>query len=107
MTQDFPELPTPDGAEDDHSHDMPTPSKEEVKVDGKGIVAEESEITIAEAVIKTGADAAQHLLPLRDDFDPVISLRSIVLASAVSGFQAVMNQIYSVSSHFRLVYTRY
>ncbi|KAJ5364810.1 OPT oligopeptide transporter [Penicillium cataractarum] len=95
MTQDFSEQPTLDGVGDDHTRDMPASTKEEVKIDGKEIVAEESEISIADAVIKTGADAAQHLLPLRDDFDPVISLRSIVLASAVSGFQAVMNQIYS------------
>jgi hypothetical protein len=48
-------------------------------------------------IIVTGADAAAHLLPLRDDFDPVLTFRSIVLASALACFQAVMNQIYTVS----------
>jgi hypothetical protein len=55
-------------------------------------------------VIKTGADAAEHLLPLRDDFDSAVTFRSILLATVVSGFQAVMNQIYSVSLNFPLVY---
>ncbi|KAJ5121340.1 uncharacterized protein N7515_009301 [Penicillium bovifimosum] len=46
------------------------------------------------AIIVTGADAAIHLLPLRDDFENVLTFRSIVLASALACFQAVMNQIY-------------
>lgn len=48
-------------------------------------------------IIITGADAAAHLLPLRDDGEPALSFRSIVLATVLSGFQAVMYQIYSVS----------
>ena len=51
-----------------------------------------------DTIIITGADAALHLLPLRDDFDSVLTLRSIILASGLACFQAVMNQIYSVSS---------
>lgn len=47
-----------------------------------------------EVIIITGADAAHHLLPLRDDFDPVITFRSLLLATLLSGFQAVMQQIY-------------
>ncbi|KAG5984604.1 hypothetical protein E4U55_004046 [Claviceps digitariae] len=46
-------------------------------------------------IIITGRDAAQHLLPLRDDFEPALTFRSIVLASVLSAFQAVMSQIYS------------
>lgn len=48
-------------------------------------------------IIITGADAADHLLPLRDDGDPAITFRSVVLASGLSCFQAVMYQIYMVS----------
>ena len=48
------------------------------------------------AIIITGADAALHLLSLRDDFDRVLTFRSIMLASGLACFQAVMNQIYQV-----------
>ncbi|KAJ5885359.1 OPT oligopeptide transporter [Penicillium taxi] len=48
-----------------------------------------------EVVIITGADAAAHLLPLRDDHDSALSFRSIVLATILACFQSVMNQIYS------------
>jgi hypothetical protein len=48
-------------------------------------------------IIVTGADAATHLLPLRDDGDPSVTFRGIFLASCLSAFQAVMNQIYTVS----------
>lgn len=50
-------------------------------------------------IIVTGADAAAHLLPLRDDGEPALSFRSMVLATVLAGFQAVMYQIYSVGSH--------
>ncbi|KAG6022858.1 hypothetical protein E4U19_004731 [Claviceps sp. Clav32 group G5] len=46
-------------------------------------------------VIVTGYDAAQHLLSLRDDFEPSLTFRSIVVASALAAFQAVMSQIYA------------
>lgn len=49
------------------------------------------------AIIITGADVAQHLIPLRDDFDPSLTFRSVFLASGLSAFQAVMSQIYAVS----------
>ncbi|KAK8213651.1 putative oligopeptide transporter [Phyllosticta capitalensis] len=45
-------------------------------------------------VIVTGADAARRLLSLRDDFDSVITFRSLFLATILCGFQAVMYQIY-------------
>jgi hypothetical protein len=48
-------------------------------------------------IIVTGADAAAHLLPLRDDGDPSVTFRGIFLASCLSAFSAVMNQIYTVS----------
>jgi hypothetical protein len=48
-------------------------------------------------IIVTGADASAHLLPLRDDFEPALTFRSIFLATCLSAFQAVMSQIYSVS----------
>ncbi|KAI4854135.1 peptide transporter [Aureobasidium sp. EXF-8845] len=46
-------------------------------------------------IIVTGADAATHLLPMRDDGDPSVTFRGIFLASCLSAFQAVMNQIYT------------
>jgi hypothetical protein len=48
-------------------------------------------------VIRTGADASKHLLSLRDDEDPVLTLRSALLGTAFACFQAAMNQIYNVS----------
>ncbi|KAJ4292869.1 hypothetical protein N0V88_005527 [Collariella sp. IMI 366227] len=48
-----------------------------------------------DVIIVTGADAATHLLPLRDDGEPALSFRSIVLATCLSAFQAVMYQIYT------------
>jgi hypothetical protein len=49
-------------------------------------------------IIVTGADAAAHLLPMRDDFDPALTFRSILLASVLAAFQAVVYQIYQVPS---------
>lgn len=49
------------------------------------------------AIIVTGADAANHLLPLRDDGDPALTFRSLFLGTCLSAFQAVMSQIYTVS----------
>lgn len=49
-------------------------------------------------IIITGADAATHLLPMRDDFDRSLTFRSLFLSSILAGFQAVMSQIYTVSS---------
>ncbi|KAK2601835.1 hypothetical protein QQS21_004618 [Conoideocrella luteorostrata] len=48
-----------------------------------------------DAIIVTGFDVAEHLLPLRDDFEPALTFRSIFLASCLSAFQAVMSQIYT------------
>ncbi|KAM0273268.1 hypothetical protein ACHAQH_008337 [Verticillium albo-atrum] len=59
-----------------------------------GSETQEKGIVDEEVIIITGADAAHHLLPLRDDFDPVITFRSLLLATCLSGFQAVMQQIY-------------
>ncbi|KAH8598732.1 oligopeptide transporter-like protein [Bisporella sp. PMI_857] len=47
-----------------------------------------------DVIIITGADAAAHLLPMRDDGDPAITFRSLFLATCLSAFQAVMSQIY-------------
>ncbi|KAB5559610.1 OPT oligopeptide transporter [Coniochaeta sp. 2T2.1] len=47
-----------------------------------------------DVIIITGADAAAHLLSLRDDGEPALTFRSLLLASCLAGFQAVMNQIY-------------
>jgi hypothetical protein len=56
-------------------------------------------------IIITGADAAAHLLPMRDDGDPALTFRSLFLATILACFQAVMYQIYlviySLSRHGR------
>lgn len=49
-----------------------------------------------DVIIITGTDAATHLLPLRDDGQPAVTFRSLLLATCLSAFQAVMSQIYSV-----------
>jgi len=59
--------------------------------------SKEGDVERDDVIIITGSDAAAHLLPLRDDFDPVLTFRSIFLATILSGFQAVMSQIYTVS----------
>lgn len=50
-------------------------------------------------IIITGADAAAHLLPMRDDFEPALTFRSLFLATILSAFQAVVYQIYQVCYH--------
>lgn len=50
-----------------------------------------------EKIIVTGADAANHLLSLRDDGETTLTFRSIFLASVLAAFQAVMSIIYYVS----------
>jgi hypothetical protein len=49
-----------------------------------------------DVIIITGADAAAHLLPLRDDHEPALTFRSLFLATCLSAFQAIMSQIYQV-----------
>lgn len=51
-----------------------------------------------DVIIVTGADAAAHLLPLRDDGDPALTFRSLFLSSGLACFAAVMYQIYQVLS---------
>lgn len=57
-------------------------------------------------IIVTGADAAAHLLPMRDDQEPALTFRSIFLATILSAFQAVVYQIYQVCSSLLLLYAR-
>ncbi|KAL6705559.1 hypothetical protein ACN47E_006676 [Coniothyrium glycines] len=55
---------------------------------------ESSEHDNENRIIVTGADAAAHLLPMRDDQEPALTFRSIFLATVLSAFQAVVYQIY-------------
>ncbi|KAJ5676553.1 uncharacterized protein N7477_002186 [Penicillium maclennaniae] len=59
---------------------------------GEPEVSDESDS--ASITIVTGADVSAHLLSLRDDFDSTLTLRSILLASGLACFNAVMSQIY-------------
>jgi hypothetical protein len=43
-------------------------------------------------IIVTGSDPAKHLLSPRDDGEPVLTFRSLFLATVLFGFQAVMSQ---------------
>lgn len=73
-------------------------SKDTIDFETKELSDTERDDKSDNVIIVTGADAAAHLLPLRDDHQPALSFRSIVLATVLSGFQAVMYQIYSVST---------
>lgn len=70
--------------------------------------SQEKEDGSEDVIIITGADAAAHLLPLRDDHDPSLTFRGLFLATALSAFQAVMYQIYMVSIHpcYKRIYLR-
>jgi hypothetical protein len=57
-----------------------------------------------DVIIITGADAAAHLLPLRDDGEPSLTFRSMFLATCLSAFQAVMSQIYQVCLNKEALY---
>ena len=63
---------------------------------GSGEYDGEGDRNSDDVIIVDGADAANHLLPMRDDGDPALTFRSLVLASGLSCFQAVMYQIYMV-----------
>lgn len=91
-----------------HLSPLDSPSKEETKEEydresepssdpidrlGKGDTNDSQE----EIIIRSGADASKYLLSLRDDDDPILTLRSVILGSAFACFQAAMNQIYNVS----------
>ncbi|GKZ96811.1 hypothetical protein CBS147343_10742 [Aspergillus niger] len=85
-------IPHPD-AVDEKSVVTVLAGKEEHRITGDELSGEEDRES-EDAIIITGADAAAHLLPLRDDFDSSLTFRSIILASGLACFQAVMYQIY-------------
>ncbi|KAG6015202.1 hypothetical protein E4U54_003992 [Claviceps lovelessii] len=82
---------------DDDEHHVPQQSKSDIPKgrDSLGGGEKERDSDNEDMVIVTGYDASQHLLSLRDDFEPALTFRSIFLASILSSFQAVMSQIYS------------
>jgi hypothetical protein len=69
----------------------------EIKTPPPAFDGDEDDSGSENVIIVTGADAAEHLLPMRDDHDPAITFRGLFLATILSGFQAVMTQIYNVS----------
>jgi hypothetical protein len=93
MAQVASNLPINEDAIDEQIELMDYPIKEDIKIGGTEISGGESQVGVAEVVINSGADVAEHLLPLRDDFDPAVTFRSIVLATVISGFRGVMTQI--------------
>jgi hypothetical protein len=96
--------PSSDSAisEEVRSHGESTAVKKEADTELKGVPVYNGDTdydddeTRHDTIIVTGADAARHLLPLRDDGDPSLTFRSIFLATILSAFQAVMSQIYEV-----------
>ncbi|PYH75125.1 OPT family oligopeptide transporter [Aspergillus vadensis CBS 113365] len=85
-------IPHPDAVDEKSTVTVLT-GKEDHKITGDELSGEEDRES-EDAIIITGADAATHLLPLRDDFNSSLTFRSIILASGLACFQAVMNQIY-------------
>jgi hypothetical protein len=61
----------------------------------------------SDKVIITAADATKYLLPMRDDGDPALTLRGVFLATCLAAFQAVMSQIYYVSSILYRIWTSF
>jgi hypothetical protein len=55
------------------------------------------ELDDPDKIIKTGADAAQYMLSDRDDGDPSITVRSMILGTMFAAFYASISQIYQVS----------
>lgn len=55
------------------------------------------ELDDPDKIIRTGADAAQYMLSDRDDGDPSVTVRSMVLGTAFAAFYASISQIYQVS----------
>lgn len=75
--------------------------------DGTRDVGDEKGLGDDDVIIITGADASRHLLSLRDDRQPALTFRSLFLATCLSAFQAVMNQIYQVITYASLFCFRY
>lgn len=69
---------------------------EKVHTGSEGERSDKSDSDNKDAIVITGSDAATYLLPLRDDHDAALTFRSLVLASGLSCFQAVLTQIYTV-----------
>jgi hypothetical protein len=80
--------------DDDSEHT----TRNEKAVVGEVVSITDSQVAFDDdnAIIRSGADAAKHLLSLRDDGQPSFTFRSVFLASCLSVFQAVMTQIYEV-----------
>jgi hypothetical protein len=82
--------------------DLKTAGITSVKTDlSNGSSGEPDEEDSSGRIIVTAADATKYLLPMRDDGDPALSFRGIFLATCLAAFQAVMSQIYFVSSTCR------
>ncbi|KAH9985220.1 OPT oligopeptide transporter protein-domain-containing protein [Russula compacta] len=77
-----------------------TPGKEEASSDsdktsyGNEDVDESPFYVNGEPVITTGKDVSKYLVDLRDDEDPPVTLRSVLLGTVVGGLGAAVYQIY-------------
>lgn len=80
--------------EKDHDKEKDSEHHHDVTVTGP-IILDDSHYD-DDHLIVTGADASNYLLSIRDDGDPALTVRSMVLGTLVAAFQASMNQIYMV-----------
>lgn len=73
------------------------PISSDAASDNSGLDAlDEKNFDQHDRVIVTGSDASNHLISVRDDGDPAVTFRSMLLGTLVAAFQASMNQIYMV-----------
>lgn len=47
-------------------------------------------------IIRTGADVSNYLMSLRDDGDPSLTVRGVVIGTIMTVFSSAVNQIYNV-----------
>ena len=98
---DVPGTPETPGEKDGRYGDLDSQDGKDVvpELAGKGVGPELLDLDLddPDKIIKSGADAAQYMLSDRDDGDPAVTVRSMVIGTAFAAFYASISQIYKVS----------
>jgi len=98
---DLPDSAEQLGEKDGHYADSDSRDGKDVvpELTGKAASPEFSDLDLddPDKIIKSGADAAQYMLSDRDDGDPAVTVRSMVIGTAFAAFYASISQIYKVS----------
>jgi hypothetical protein len=101
----LPDVPgTHEDSSEKNGHYVDSDSQDEKDVvpelAGKGVGPELLDLDLddPDKIIKSGADAAQYMLSDRDDGDPAVTVRSMVIGTAFAAFYASISQIYKVSN---------